>query len=84
MEKLLAYINALNPEEREAFEVELRRLLPDARTSINYLRKAVSKKQVLGAKICSAIEMASGSRVTRQDLRSDDWGQVWPELKDAA
>jgi len=29
---------------------------------------------------CYAIERASGSAVTRRDLRPDDWHLIWPEL----
>ena len=30
------------------------------------------------------IERESGAEVTRRDLRPDDWGDIWPELIDAA
>lgn len=84
MEDLLAYINGLSPQDREAFELELRRLLPNGRTSIGYLRKAISKGQKLGAEICVAVESASARAVTRRALRPDDWMQIWPELQVAA
>lgn len=29
---------------------------------------------------CVAIEFATGRRVTRPDLRPDDWQDIWPEL----
>ena len=29
---------------------------------------------------CVAIERATNNLVTRQDLRPDDWRQIWPEL----
>ena len=29
---------------------------------------------------CVAIERATGGAVTRQDLRPDDWADIWPEL----
>ena len=31
-------------------------------------------------KHCPAIEKATASKVTRQELRPDDWQQIWPEL----
>ena len=31
---------------------------------------------------CVAIERATGGRVTRRDLRPDDWSRIWPELAD--
>lgn len=33
-----------------------------------------------GAAYCAAIERATGGRVTRRDLRPDDWAAIWPEL----
>lgn len=29
---------------------------------------------------CVAIEQATGGKVTRRDLRPDDWMRIWPEL----
>jgi len=29
---------------------------------------------------CVSIEVATGGRVTRKDLRPDDWQRIWPEL----
>ena len=29
---------------------------------------------------CAAIEQATNGKVTRQDLRPDDWQKIWPEL----
>lgn len=31
---------------------------------------------------CAAIEQATGGKVTRRDLRPDDWQRIWPELAD--
>lgn len=31
---------------------------------------------------CVAIERATNGAVTRQDLRPDDWRDIWPELVD--
>ena len=33
---------------------------------------------------CYPIEVATGGRVTRKDLRPDDWPAIWPELRAAA
>lgn len=35
---------------------------------------------VLDAIHCVSIERATGGQVTRQDLRPNDWADVWPEL----
>jgi DNA-binding transcriptional regulator YdaS (Cro superfamily) len=32
---------------------------------------------------CAAIENATQGKVTRRDLRPDDWQRIWPELADA-
>lgn len=29
---------------------------------------------------CAAIELATKGKVTRRDLRPDDWSRIWPEL----
>jgi DNA-binding transcriptional regulator YdaS (Cro superfamily) len=29
---------------------------------------------------CALIEIAVGGKVTRQDLRPNDWQKIWPEL----
>lgn len=36
-----------------------------------------------GAEYCALIEAATGGRVTRKDLRPDDWQVIWPELAQA-
>lgn len=33
-----------------------------------------------GPEYCVAIERATGGKVTRRDLRPDDWAAIWPEL----
>lgn len=33
---------------------------------------------------CVAIERATDGRVTRKDLRPDDWHLIWPELSEKA
>ena len=76
MEKLLQYLNALPPDERDLFAGR-------CGTSVSYLRKAVSVGQLLGPALCVSIERASGGQVRRADLRSD-WPLIWPELDTAA
>lgn len=31
-------------------------------------------------RLAPAIERASGGKVTRRDLRPNDWAEIWPEL----
>lgn len=77
MDKLLAYLNSLSKDEQTAFAER-------CGTSVGYLRKAISKGQLLGASLCVAIEQDTKGAVTRKDIRPDDWAQIWPELIDAA
>jgi DNA-binding transcriptional regulator YdaS (Cro superfamily) len=76
MDVLQAYLNSLSQDEQQAFALAIG-------TSIGYLRKQCSAKLRLGAELCSMIEEFSGGKVTRRDLRPDDWGRIWPELRAA-
>ncbi|ABE29891.1 Hypothetical protein Bxe_A3088 [Paraburkholderia xenovorans LB400] len=73
MEKLLAFINSLSPSEREHFA-------STCRTTIGYLRKAISAGQELRPDLCVRIERYPGCPVGRIDLRPRDWFENWPEL----
>lgn len=75
MEELRIFLNSLSSDEQRMFACE-------CGTSIGYLRKALSKGQVLGASLCVLIERASNGEVTRQQLRPFDWMNIWPELED--
>lgn len=70
MDKLLAYLNGLNPEDREAFA---RR----CETTVGYLRKACSVNQRLGDGLCLRIGAESAGAVRPEDLRPDiDWAYM--------
>lgn len=73
MKKLLDYLRSLDRVARSAF-------CQRCETSENYLRKACSTGQRLGADLCVSIERESAGAVTRRDLRLDDWQRFWPEL----
>lgn len=32
-------------------------------------------------KVCTALEAATTGQITRQELRPDDWFDIWPELQ---
>ena len=67
MEKLLAYLNALQPADREGFAAR-------CETTVGYLRKAVSTNQRLGDGLCLRIAAESAGAVRPEDLRPDvDW-----------
>lgn len=73
MNQLLLYINSMPPSEQVEFASA-------CGTSVGYLRKACSKGQKIGADICVSIERKSTGKVTRKDLRPNDWQDIWPEL----
>ena len=43
---------------------------------------AWTNRGVVPIEHCAAIEQATGGKVTRRDLRPDDWARIWPELAD--
>lgn len=75
--KLIDYLNFLPVIERSEFAVS-------CGTTVGYLRKACSMGQLIGPETCVAIEQVSAGRVTRTELRPDDWARIWPELIEKA
>lgn len=73
METLRVYLNALPTGKQREFATQ-------CGTSLEYLRKAISKKQKLGAALSVLIEFYSGGAVNRKALHPDDWEKIWPEL----
>ncbi|MCO1361021.1 helix-turn-helix domain-containing protein [Burkholderia multivorans] len=63
MEKLKVFLNSLTTAKQREFAQRVG-------TSINYLRKAICRKQQLGAAFCIAIERESGGAVCCEDLVS--------------
>lgn len=43
----------------------------------------VSCKRPIPLEHCASIERATDGAVTRQDLRPDDWQDIWPELAES-
>jgi DNA-binding transcriptional regulator YdaS (Cro superfamily) len=41
----------------------------------------INKKRPVPVGRCMAIEKATSGKVTRSELRPDDWHLIWPELK---
>lgn len=70
---LLDYLNNKPVAEQQALALA-------CKTSVGYLRKAISIGQKLSPGLCVAIERHTKGAVTRQELR-DDWRMIWPELK---
>ncbi|EGR4294208.1 Cro/Cl family transcriptional regulator [Vibrio cholerae] len=73
MTELKSLLLSMPFDERECFAAQ-------CGTSIGYLNKAMSKKQKLGPILCVRIEKFSQGKVTRKQLRKDDWQEIWPEL----
>jgi DNA-binding transcriptional regulator YdaS (Cro superfamily) len=67
MEKLKVFLNSLTTAKQREFAQRVG-------TSVNYLRKAICRKQQLGAGFCIAIERESGGAVRCEDLQpAVDW-----------
>lgn len=67
MEALRAYLNSLDPDEQDAFATR-------CGTTLNYLRKAISKGQRLALETTILIDQESGGAVRCENLRPDvDW-----------
>ena len=78
MEKLIAYLNALDKAQQEAFAAR-------CETTVGYLRKAVSIKQKLSDGLCLRIAAESHGAVPPEDLRPDvDWVYLRAALANTA
>ena len=63
------YMDSLNPAEKQQFA-------KDCGTSVAYLSQLAHGHRKAGARAIAAIEAASGSVVTHQDLRPDLYPQT--------
>ena len=72
--QLKQYLSNLPPAEREAFAISVG-------TTAKHLTNAAYGYRPLDVKVCVSIESVSGGAVTRQDLKPNDWAQIWPELQ---
>ena len=48
--------------------------------SLGMISQWVNKTRPVSTERCVAIENATNGKVTRKDLRPDDWAVIWPEL----
>lgn len=53
-------------------------------TSAGQLHQIAFGFRSANPKLATAIESASGGKVTRKDLFPDDWKSIWPELDQSA
>ena len=49
----------------------------------SFVSKMVSGEKAVPIERCVPIERVTNGAVTRQDLRPDDWQDIWPELAEA-
>ena len=63
----------LTPEARKEFAANVG-------TSVGHLTNYSYGYTPLAPAVCVSIERESGKKVTRQELRPDDWKSIWPEL----
>lgn len=73
MEKLLLFLNSLDKQRRKEFCQRVGK-------TENYLRKTISAKRLFREKLCTRIEESADGKVSRKDLRPNDWAEIWPEL----
>ena len=73
MDKLLAYLNGLPPDEQKAFAAR-------CNTTVGYLRKACSVGQQLGDMLCLRIGVESAGAIKPEDLAP---GVDWQYLRGA-
>ena len=65
---------------------ELKELAAKLKLSAIYLSQLVARQndREPSPALCVRIEQVTGGKVTRRDLRPDDWAAIWPELTQAA
>lgn len=77
MDKLKSFFAGIPRTDRDLFAER-------CGTTVAFLRNVIYGQRRAGEKLCVAIERESGGRVTRRDLRPDDWHLIWPELAEPA
>ena len=73
---------SIHPLDQAAFLLGGRAALAE---KLKVTAAAVGNWKVRGVPIehCPAIEMLTGARVCRRQLRPEDWQRIWPELATA-
>ena len=72
---LKTYLSTMTPAEREGFAQR-------CGTTRGHLQNVAYGKTCAPA-LATALEIQSGGKVTRKDMRPDDWKAIWPELPGA-
>lgn len=63
---------------------DAKKLAAELGVSSSYLSQMASGRSSISPRRCVEIERATKGRVSRQELRPDDWESIWPELIKAA
>lgn len=72
--ELRDYLKTLTPNDRTSFADRVG-------SSVGHLRNVGYGFRPCDPAVAVAIERESRKRVTRQELRPDDWEAIWPELR---
>ncbi len=77
--KFVAYFRGLNPKEKKDLAL-------NCKTTVEYLSKQAAlmnkgrANSLFKPATCAAIEVFSKGKITRKDLRPNDWHEIWLEL----
>jgi len=74
MEALKSYLKALADDDART------EFAGKCSTTLGHLRNVSYGLRPAAAELCVLVERESGGKVTRRDLRPDDWHRIWPEL----
>lgn len=59
-----------------------RRIAEAVGVSLAFINHVVRGRKSMPVQYCFQIEKLTAGRVSRKDLRPDDWFLIWPELAD--
>lgn len=74
MDALKTYLRALPDEEARAD------FAASCGTTLGHLRNVMYGIKPANPQVCVAIEQVTHKKVTRRDMRPEDWHLIWPEL----
>lgn len=64
----------------KAFEITQTKFADDIGVSVSMVGQWISNHRPVTPEKCVAIEKLTNGKVSRKDLRPDDWQLIWPEL----
>lgn len=71
--KLIHHLKPLSKEQRQA-------LAAACETTVGHLKNVGYGYRPCAAELAVCIEQRTAGKVTRRDMRPDDWQRIWPEL----